>query len=161
MDGPSDSYLPDMKSYAWQPGDTFRGIANTYYGEGSMLALLRRASEDRKSVQPGEKILVPMFDLDAPSGAPLAKGAVAPKNALAPKNEEAVVDSNAKMASKSASVSASSGCKTHVVNEGESLWWSRRPSSATARSGRRSTRPTHDVMQSPEALKTQVKLESP
>lgn len=161
MDGLSDSYLPDTKFYTWQPGDTFRGVANTYYGDWTKLALLRRANEGRKSVQPGEKILVPVFDLDAPSGAPLVKGAVAPKNAVTPKGDQAIVDANAKKASKPASVPASGGGKMHVVKEGESLWKIAKAELGNGALWERIYQANKDVMKSPEALKTGMKLKIP
>ncbi|MBI5364034.1 MAG: LysM peptidoglycan-binding domain-containing protein [Planctomycetes bacterium] len=165
MDGLSDSYLPDMKFYTWQAGDTFRGVANTFYGDWTKLALLRRANEGRKNVQPGEKILVPVFDLDAPPSTSVAKGAVAPKNAVTPKNDKAVVDANAKKSSKSTKANeaapASGGGKTHVVKEGESLWKIAKAELGNGALWEKIYQANKDVMKTPEALKTGMKLKIP
>jgi nucleoid-associated protein YgaU len=159
LDGLTDSYLPDMKFYTWQENDTFRGIANTYYGDWTRLTLLRRANEGRKNVQPGEKILVPVFDLDAPIGAaPVASGTGAQKSG--PPAADANAKKNTKSAKPSAPV-ASGGGKIHVVKEGESLWKIAKAELGNGAHWEKIYQANKDVMKSPEALKTGMKLKIP
>ncbi|MBK7874627.1 MAG: LysM peptidoglycan-binding domain-containing protein [Planctomycetes bacterium] len=167
-DGLSDSYLPDMKFYTWQPGDTFRGVANTYYGDWQKLTLLRRANEGRKNVQPGEKILVPVFDLDAVPGvaAPAPSVAKNVKNAAGKVTEKAATDAAAKKGSKSTkandtAVAPSGGGKIHVVKEGESLWKIAKAELGNGALWEKIYQANKDVMKSPEALKTGMKLKIP
>lgn len=168
MDGLSDSYLPDMKFYTWQPGDTFRGVANTYYGDWQKLTLLRRANEGRKNVQAGEKILVPVFDLDAGVATQPTTVVKNAKTAVAKPNEKAAVDANAKKGAKSAKATepsatpvASGNGKVHVVKEGESLWKIAKAELGNGALWEKIYQANKDVMKSPEALKTGMKLKIP
>lgn len=163
QDGLAESYLPDMRFYTWQPGDTFRGIANTYYGDWTKLTLLRRANEGRKSVQPGEKILVPIYDLDATPG--IAASSTPPlPNASGPKPSAKTAKSNdvakAPAASKE-TAPAPTGGKTHVVKEGESLWKIAKAELGNGALWQKIYDANKDTMKSPEALKTGMKLKIP
>lgn len=156
QDGLAESYLPDMRFYTWQPNDTFRGIANTYYGDWTKLTLLRRANEGRKNVQPGEKILVPMYDLDATPG--IAASTTPPlPNASGP----AVAKANPPAKAPTAAAPAPTGGKVHVVKEGESLWKIAKAELGNGALWQKIYDANKDTMKSPEALKTGMKLRIP
>jgi nucleoid-associated protein YgaU len=109
-EGLEDSILKDMKLYTWKEGDTYRVIANKYYGEGQKFTVLRRSNEGRTDLQPGDKIFIPVFDSEAASVTPpLAKGSA--------KGTTVATDPTAKKEA----AKPSSG-KVHVVKDGESLW---------------------------------------
>lgn len=171
-DGLADSFVADMKFYTWKPGDTYRGIAQTYYGNWEKLTILRRANEGRRNVQPGEKILVPVFDPDAAAAAPTvaaadpakatkpAKNAGAPVNASAPKGS---TKDTAKKGNKAAATekAPSGGGRIHVVKEGESLWKIAKAELGNGALWEKIYAANKDVMKSPEALKTGMKLRIP
>lgn len=172
MDGLADSYLPDMKFYTWQPGDTFRGVANTYYGDWQKLTLLRRANEGRKNVQPGEKILVPVFDLDAVPGVATQPTTVAKnvKNAVAKATDKPATEptkpttkkgAKAGKSTEPAVAAPSGGGKVHVVKEGESLWKIAKAELGNGAHWEKIFQANKDVMKTPEALKTGMKLKIP
>ena len=123
-------------------------------GHATKLALLRRSNEGRKNVQPGEKILVPVFDLDATPGvvakAPSKAGAVKPVTA----------DAKVTKANEPAKV-ATGGGKLHVVKEGESLWKIAKAELGSGALWEKIYQANKDVMKSPEALKTGMKLKIP
>ncbi|MEY2806083.1 MAG: LysM peptidoglycan-binding domain-containing protein [Planctomycetia bacterium] len=125
LEGLEDSVLPDFKLYTWREGDSFRLLANTYYGDWKKLTLLRQANAGNEDVKAGDRIYVPVYDnpnLPQPEGAgtladePAAK----PANAKAPVAEKAAVA--AKSEPKAAAAKASAAGRVHVVKSGESLW---------------------------------------
>jgi nucleoid-associated protein YgaU len=156
-DGLAESYLPDMRFYTWQPNDTYRGIAATYYGDWSKLTLLRRANEGRKNVQPGEKILVPVFDLDAVPG--VAVEPIKPA-AGAGANKAGTKLAGAEPKAEPTTPPAGSG-KVHVVKEGESLWKIAKAELGSGAQWEKIYNANRDVMKTPEALKTGMKLKIP
>lgn len=176
LDGLQDSYVDDMKFYTWKSGDSYRGIAEQYYGDWTKFPLLRRANEGRKQVQIGEKVLVPVFDLD-PAATASAPGLVAalqnapgsaPANAAAPAADPAPapVKPNTKAAAKTSSKATSAaattgGGKVHVVKEGESLWKIAKAELGNGANWNKIYEANKDVMKSPEALKTGMKLKIP
>jgi nucleoid-associated protein YgaU len=112
LEGLEDSILKDMKLYTWKEGDTYRVIANKYYGDGQKFTVLRRSNEGRNDLQPGEKIFVPVFDSEAAVMTPVpAKGQKVAADPTAKKGD----------AAKKEAATPSSG-KVHVVKDGESLW---------------------------------------
>lgn len=50
--------------YTWRAGDTFTSVVRRYYGDLSMVRLLRTANEDKtdRDLASGDQILVPAFD---------------------------------------------------------------------------------------------------
>jgi nucleoid-associated protein YgaU len=102
LDGLQDSILPDMKLYTWKEGDSYRSIAQNYYGNVQKLTVLKRSNEGRNDVQPGQQIFIPVFDTDAGLVASTAK-------------------STPDAGAGAAKPVAASG-RIHVVKEGESLW---------------------------------------
>lgn len=161
--GLAESFVADMKFYTWKPGDTYRGVAQTYYGDWEKLSILRRANEGRRNVQPGEKILVPVFDPDAAAAPTVANaGTPAKSPANAPVNAGAKKDA-AKKSSKSATPdkAPSGGGRIHVVKEGESLWKIAKAELGNGALWEKIYAANRDVMKSPEALKTGMKLRIP
>jgi nucleoid-associated protein YgaU len=169
-EGLTNSFVGDMKFYTWKPGDTYRGIAQTYYGNWEKLSILRRANEGRRNVQPGEKILVPVHDPDAPdaSAAPTvanADPAKSPKDASAPTNASSKKESPKKSAKSTKPAATdkvpSGGGRIHVVKEGESLWKIAKAELGNGALWEKIYAANKDVMKSPEALKTGMELKIP
>ena len=148
--GLQDSFMPDMKFYTWQSGDTFRSVAAKYYGDATKVTMLRRVNEDRYDVAPGEKIFVPVFDLDA-----------APETAaLANASQPAAAPATTAAAAKPAPTTAS-GARVHVVKEGESLWKIAKQELGSGARWNEIYDANRDVLSSPEALHTGLKLKIP
>jgi nucleoid-associated protein YgaU len=122
LEGLQDSILPDMKLYTWQEKDSYRLIANKYYGDWTKFTVLRRSNEGRNDVQPGEQIFVPVFDSEPTvAAAPITAPPVVPvKGAKLASNSDKSADKSAKKAA--APKATPSGKKVHVVKNGESLW---------------------------------------
>ena len=171
VDGLEDSILPDMKLYTWKEGDTYRGIANKYYGNWEKFTILRRSNEGRMDVKPGDKVFVPIFDTEANPNAttvvtvPTAKGAAIPlPGPVVKKSGDAKVaklttkKDTAKKATaepKSAepkSAVAASGKKVHLVKEGESLWKIAKDELGNGGRWKEIFELNKDVLSSPEAV---------
>jgi len=152
-DGLQDSYMEEFKFYTWKQGDTFRAVAGQYYGDEKRFPLLRRANEGRKQVQVGEKILVPVYDPDAAAVASAQPAGAQPANA-------AVRAPVAQPAAANAAPVAAAG-RTHVVKEGESLWKIAKAELGNGGLWNKIYEANRDVLKSPEALKTGMKLKIP
>ena len=140
LDGLRDSILRDMKLYTVQENDTYRAIADKYYGDWTRFTVLRRSNEGRNEIHPGDVIFVPVFDADAPAVAQAPAGG----------NDKA-----GKPAARA------TGGKVHVVKEGESLW---KIASKELGSGARWEEIyelNKDVMANPKALKAGLRLRIP
>jgi nucleoid-associated protein YgaU len=153
-EGLQESFMSDAMFYTWKAGDTFPALAQRFYGDPSRLATLKRLNEGRSEVQPGERVLIPIFDLDAaqPAAQPAAVPAVASKEtpsaavpAAAGKTEPA----------------KPSGARTHVVKEGESLWKIAKQELGSGARWNEIYTANRDVLSSPEALHTGQKLRIP
>ncbi|MDZ4772952.1 MAG: LysM peptidoglycan-binding domain-containing protein [Planctomycetota bacterium] len=105
LDGLQDSILPDMKLYTWKEGDSYKLIANNYYGNWQKLTVLKRSNEGRTDVQPGQTIFVPVFDTD-----------------IAPVTKTAVSKASPSKGASAKEAAVSTGGRVHVVKDGESLW---------------------------------------
>lgn len=148
-EGLSDSYLPDMKFYTWKAGDSLRSIAERYYGDATKLALLRRHNEGRVDVQAGEKILIPVFDLESPmTAAAESTTAAAPATAT---NKGATPVQPVK----------AGGPRTHVVKEGESLWKIAKQELGSGARWKEIYESNRDVLATPDALHTGLRLRIP
>jgi nucleoid-associated protein YgaU len=115
LEGLEDSVLPDFKLYTWREGDSFRLLANTYYGDWKKLTLLRQANAGNEDVKAGDRIYVPVYDnpnLPQPEGA----GTLAEEPAAKPTPEKAPATE------KTAAAKSSAAGRVHVVKSGESLW---------------------------------------
>jgi nucleoid-associated protein YgaU len=126
LEGLEDSVLPDFKLYTWREGDSFRLLANMYYGDWKKLTLLRQANAGNEDVKAGDRIYVPVYDnpnLPQPEGA----GTLADEPADAkPASEKAPAAAKAAVAKqsepKAAAAKSSAAGRVHVVKSGESLW---------------------------------------
>ena len=150
-EGLQESFMTDAMFYTWKTGDTFPALAQRFYGDPSRLATLKRLNEGRSEVQPGERVLIPIFDLDAvqapatpavaAKSAPATTGAAAP----APKSEPA----------------PASGARTHTVKEGESLWKIAKQELGSGARWNEIYEANRDVLPNPEAVHTGQKLRVP
>lgn len=61
--GLEDSYLDEFKLYTWRPGDDLETVAARYYGNSERAEVLQRFNEGEQHLRPGDRILVPVFDL--------------------------------------------------------------------------------------------------
>ena len=157
-EGLQESFMADAMFYTWKSGDTFPALAQRFYGDPSRLATLKRLNEGRSEVQPGERVLVPIFDLDAAQ--PSAALAVAPKETHA-----AAVPASAPKTSAPAGATSSpsgpSGARTHVVKEGESLWKIAKQELGSGARWNEIYEANRDVLPTPESLHTGQKLRVP
>lgn len=157
-DGLQESFMTDAMFYTWKAGDTFPGLAQRFYGDPSRLATLKRLNEGRTDVQPGERVLVPVFDLDA------VQGSVA--SASAPTKTPTGTATPA-VASKSDSghavpaTSAAKGARTHVVADGESLWKIAKQELGSGSRWNEIYEANRDVLPTPESVHTGQKLRIP
>lgn len=96
QDGLFESYLPEFRFYAWRQGDTWSSVAARYYADAGGVERLQRANEGRERIAPGDKILIPVIDLDAQADRTTRPAAVPTRT--------------------------TSSASTYVVVEGDSLW---------------------------------------
>lgn len=148
-DGLQESYLADMRFYTWQSGDSFRSVAAKYYGDPAKFTILRRSNEGRENVQAGEKILVPVFDLDAPR----------PVDAALASPAAAKSGTQAKAPTKA--VDAAGGPRVHVVQDGESLWKIAKLELGDGGRWNEIYEANRDVLSKPEAVHVGLKLRIP
>lgn len=156
MEGLQESYMTDAMFYTWKAGDTFPNLAQRFYGDPSRLAILKRINEGRTDVQPGERVLVPIYDLDA---APAAAAAPAPSVA-GPKAKAEGTKTVVETAPPAAPASTS-GPRYHVVKDGESLWKIAKQELGSGARWNDIYNANRDVLSSPEALHTGLKLRVP
>lgn len=168
LDGLEDSYLPDMKFYTWREGDSFRLVAHRYYGDFRKLTLLRKVNEGRTEVKPGQKIFVPVFDIEGDAGALAATPNVAADmvatNDAKPSAAKATTAKTAtpkKADAKEEPAKSASGKRIHVVKEGESLWKIAKAELGNGGRWKEIYEANKDVLSSPEAVKKGQKLRIP
>jgi nucleoid-associated protein YgaU len=161
MEGLQESYMTDAMFYTWKNGDTFPILAQRFYGDASRLAILKRINEGRTEVQPGERVLVPLYDLDAVQApaptAPVAGTSAAlttPTKAGAPKKSEAA-------APVASTATSPTGARVHIVKDGESLWKIAKQELGSGARWNEIYSANRDVLASPEALHTGQKLRVP
>jgi nucleoid-associated protein YgaU len=148
-EGLQESFMTDAMFYTWKAGDTFPALAQRFYGDPSRLATLKRLNEGRSEVQPGERVLVPIFDLDAAQ--PTAAPAVASKETHA-----AAIPASAPKTS-----APSAPGRSHVVKEGESLWKIAKQELGSGARWNEIYEANRDVLPTPESLHTGQKLRVP
>jgi nucleoid-associated protein YgaU len=154
VDGLQDSYSPDLRFYTWQSGDSFRSVAAKYYGDAARFTLLRRTNEGRDNVQAGEKILVPVFDLDGAHGAATAAAPPAAKG-------DAIAKPDASKSAAAKLADASTGPRVHVVKDGESLWKIAKLELGDGGRWNEIYEANRDVLSKPEAVHAGLKLRIP
>lgn len=158
LDGLQDSWFPDLKLYTWKEGDTWRGIANTYYGDWQRLDVLKRHNEGRMDVQPGETVFVPVFAGECPVAAAEPMTAAVAKDS-APK--EAAAKSGKKGKSTPVTAAAPSGKKMHVVTNGESLWKIAKAELGDGNRWKEIYDANRDLLDKPESIKKGMRLRIP
>lgn len=171
LDGLEDSYLPDMKFYTWREGDSFRLVAHRYYGDFRKLTLLRKVNEGRSEVKPGQKIFVPVFDIESDAGALAATPNVAADMPAANDAKPAKDSAQKAVTQKSATpksadakdepAKSTGGKRIHVVKEGESLWKIAKAELGNGGRWKEIYEANKDVLSSPEAVKKGQKLRIP
>jgi len=136
--------------YTWQSGDTYVNLAKKYYGVPTKFTLIKNANEGREDIPAGEKILVPIFDVEnvaaEPPAAPEAK----------PEAKTEVKKSNV---AKAAPVST--GGRSHTVKKGESLWKIAKAELGDGGRWQEIYDLNKDKLKSPEALRDGMKLQLP
>lgn len=157
LDGLQDSILPDMKLYTWKEGDTYRLIAERYYGNKEKFTVLRRSNEGRTDVKPGQNIFVPVFDTDAYAAVPIDPAGSTPSAPDA--NKTPKVKKGADAAAKESP--KPSGKKVHVVKEGESLWKIAKEELGSGSRWKEIYEVNKDVLASPEAVHKGIRLRIP
>jgi nucleoid-associated protein YgaU len=164
-DGLQDSYVADMKFYTWQSGDSFRSIAAKVYGDAAKFTVLRRSNEGRENVQPGEKILVPVFDLDAPHGEVAATAtlaaAPAPSQPAAQGSAPSKSAQTANLVAPKTATAPSAGPRVHVVKDGESLWKIAKIELGDGGRWNEIFEANRDMLSKPEAVHAGMKLRVP
>jgi nucleoid-associated protein YgaU len=153
VDGLSDSYLPEMKFYTWQTGDSLRSIATKYYGDATKLTILRRSNEGRTDVQPGEKILIPVYDGDAPEASE--------PEAMASAQPTSTPSTSSAIPTTPVSAKSTGGPRTHVVKEGESLWKIAKQELGSGARWKEIYEANRDVLSTPDAVHSGLKLRIP
>lgn len=159
IDGLEPSFMSDTRFYTWKAGDTFPALAQRFYGDLARLATLRRVNEGRNDVQPGDRILIPVYDPDLPVSATpsTATGAVGAATS-SPGTTPLPTGSATKTA---ALASEGPGPRFHVVKEGESLWLISKKELGAGARWKEIYDANRDQLSSPEALRTGIKLRVP
>jgi nucleoid-associated protein YgaU len=159
MEGLQESYMSDAMFYTWKSGDTFATVAQRFYGDPSRLATLKRLNEGRSDVQPGERVLIAVYDLDG-APAPATAPAVAPA-AAADKKVASATPAKPEAPAATPVAAASGTAKTHLVKDGESLWKIAKQELGSGARWNEIYTANRDVLSSPEALHTGQKLRIP
>jgi nucleoid-associated protein YgaU len=144
-EGLSPSFDDKRLFYRWQQGDGWVKLAERLYGNGAKFSLLKNANEGRDDIQPGEQILVPIFDVESMATAPAT---AAPATA------------GDKKSSKKAAL-VSTGGKVHEVKKGESLWKIAKSELGDGNRWKEIYELNKDQMKSPEAVRLGMKLKLP
>jgi nucleoid-associated protein YgaU len=134
--------------YTWQSGDSYVTLAKKLYGEPTKFTLIQNANEGREDVQAGEKILIPLYDVENVADAD-ARPADKPAAKSKPTADGA----------KSAPMSAAG--RSHKVKKGESLWKIAKAELGDANRWNEIYELNRDKLKSPEALRDGMQLRLP
>jgi nucleoid-associated protein YgaU len=151
-EGLSASFDDKRLFYRWQQGDGWVKLAERLYGNGAKFSLLKNANEGRDDIQPGEQILVPIFDVESMAQAPAATPGEQPA-------AKPATTSDKKSTKKAALVST--GGKVHEVKKGESLWKIAKSELGDGNRWKEIYELNKDQMKSPEAVRLDMKLKLP
>jgi nucleoid-associated protein YgaU len=134
--------------YTWQSGDSYVALAKKLYGEPTKFTLIQNANEGREDIQPGEKILVPVFDVE---------------NVVeADKHPAAKNDGKKKLVAEGAgSAPASAAGRTHTVKKGDSLWKIAKAELGDGGRWKEIFELNKDKLKTPEALRDGMQLRLP
>lgn len=153
VDGLQDSWFADLKLYTWKEGDSWRAIANTYYGDWQRTDLLKRHNEGRMDVEPGETVFIPVFASERTAQTPNTAGA-----GSIPMTAAVAKDTAAK---KAAPASTPTGKKIHVVANGESLWKIAKAELGDGNRWKEIYEANRDVLAKPESIRKGMRLRIP
>ena len=142
-EGLSAGFDSQRMLYTWQSGDSYVKVATKLYGVPAKFSVIQNANESREDIQPGEKILVPVYD---------AENVVEVAEKPAPKKTAAEE-------SKSSPLSASG--RSHTVKKGESLWKIAKAELGDANRCKDIYEINRDKLKSPEALRDGMQLRLP
>jgi len=131
--------------YTWQSGDSYVALAKKLYGEPTKFTLIQNANEGREDIQPGEKILVPVFDADL-----VAESTPPPA---------AKTESKKKPAAQPAPSSAAG--RSYTVKKGDSLSAIAKAELGSAGRWKEIFEINKDKLKSPEALRDGMHLRLP
>ena len=145
-DGLSAGFDSQRFLYTWQSGDSYVALAKKLYGEPTKFTLIQNANEGREDIQPGEKILVPVFDAD------LAAAEAAPPPAAKPESKK-------KPAAQPAPSSAPG--RSYTVKKGDSLSAIAKAELGSAGRWKEIFEINKDKLKSPEALRDGMRLRLP
>ncbi len=164
LDGLKDSWFPELKLYTWKEGDSWRALANTYYGDWQRLDVLKRHNEGRMDVAPGESVFIPVFGDERAMAATTQAPGEAPAVTT-----PVVAKSDAKSASKSTTkgkaepktAPKASGKKFHTVANGESLWKIAKAELGDGNRWKEIYEANRDLLDKPESIKKGMRLRIP
>jgi len=165
-DGLQDSWFSDLKLYTWKEGDTWRGLAHTYYGDWQRLDVLKRHNEGRMNVATGETVFIPVFADERGKAAEAARvanaGAVGTLlNIDATPAKSTSAKSSPVMAAASPSAAPVGGKKLHVVANGESLWKIAKSELGDGNRWKEIYDANRDVLDKPESIRKGMRLRIP
>jgi nucleoid-associated protein YgaU len=147
-EGLSEGYDSQRFLYTWQSGDSYVALAKKLYGEPTKFTLIQNANEGREGIQAGEKILVPVYDVEA---------AV---EAEAPKAEKPAAKKKPAADVAKSTVPSALG-RSHTVKKGESLWKIAKAELGDANRWGEIYELNKDKLKSPEALRDGMQLRLP
>ena len=139
--------------YTWQANDSYVTVAKKLYGEPTKFTLIQNANEGREDIQPGEKILVPVFDVENVAAEPTAAG----KPEAKPESKSSESKKSAAPVAKTAPASG----RVHTVKKGESLWIIAKAELGNGSRWKEIYDLNTDKMKSPESLRDGMKLTLP
>jgi nucleoid-associated protein YgaU len=148
-EGLSPSFDDKRLFYRWQQGDGWVKLAERLYGNATKFSLLKNANEGRDDIEPGEQILVPIFDSESLAQVPVLEPA---------KNEVSAAAKSEKASKKAPTMT---GGKIHEVKKGESLWKIAKSELGDGNRWKEIYELNKDQMKSPEAVRLGMKLKLP
>lgn len=151
-EGLSPSFDDKRLFYRWQQGDGWVKLAERLYGNATKFSLLKNANEGRDDIEPGEQILVPIFDSESLAQVPALEPA---------KNNTAAAASATKSEKTSKKAPTMTGGKVHEVKKGESLWKIAKSELGDGNRWKEIYELNKDQMKSPEAVRLGMKLKLP
>jgi len=147
-EGLAPGYDSQRLLYTWQSGDTYVTVAKRLYGEPAKFSVIQNANEGREDIQPGEKILVPVFDVEDVAAVE------------APKAEKPAAKSKPAVQPAKSAVTSAAG-RAHTVKKGESLWKIAKAELGDANRWNEIYELNRDKLKSPEALRDGMQLKLP
>jgi nucleoid-associated protein YgaU len=150
--GLSEGFDSSRLLYTWQSNDSYVTVAKKLYGEPTKFTLIQNANEGREDIQPGEKILVPVFDVENV----VAEAPLAGKPEAKPEAKPEV-----KKSTTAKTAPAPTGGRLHTVKKGESLWKIAQAELGNGGRWEEIYNLNKDKLKSPEALRDGMKLTLP